>query len=91
MFGKILLELSTYSKCGSNNGPLELLSSLVPFLGNIFLLSLLVLPSIKDSPGNFSRVTLQQMSLVGSTRQEPKTNQRSKGFIFFFNFTIKVT
>merc|ERR1719481_1088688 len=57
---------------GSNDGSLELLGPLVPFLGNILLESLLVLPSVEDSPGDLTRITLQKMSLVGSSRQEPE-------------------
>merc|ERR1719422_807065 len=57
---------------GSNNGSLELLGSLVPFLGNILLETLLVLPSVEDGPGDLTRITLQKMGLVGSSRQEPE-------------------
>merc|ERR1719481_2280191 len=57
---------------GSDYGSLELLGSLVPFLGNILLESLLVLPSVEDSPGDLTRITLQKMSLMGSSGQEPE-------------------
>merc|ERR1719186_149000 len=54
-------------KSGSNNSPLELLG---PFLLDIFLESLLVFPTVQHSPGDFTRVPLEQVSLVGPALQE---------------------
>ena len=79
---------------GSDYGSLELLGPLVPFLGNILLETLLVLPSVEDSPGDLTRITLQKMSLVGSSRQEPGKVLRLLSFLhtivystssFYFN------
>ena len=66
---------------GSDYGSLELLGPLVPFLGNILLQTLLVLPSVEDSPGDLTRITLQKMSLVGSSRQEPGKMSRLLSFL----------
>ena len=60
-----------YLKGGADNGPLELLSPLVPFLGHILLLSLLVLPPVEHGPANLTGVALQKVSLVGAAGQEP--------------------
>merc|ERR1719147_63637 len=57
---------------GSDDGSLELLGPLVPFLGDILLETLLVLPPVEDSPGNLTGITLQKMSPVGSTGQKPE-------------------
>ena len=60
-----------YLKGGANNGSLELLSPLVPLLGDILLLSLLVLPPVEHGPGDLTGVALQKVSLVGAAGQEP--------------------
>merc|ERR1719481_705984 len=51
---------------------LELLGPLVPFLGDILLETLLVLPPVEHGPGNLTGITLQKMSLVGSAGQKPE-------------------
>ena len=63
-----------YLKGGANNGPLELLGPLVPLLGDILLLSLLVLPPVENGPGDLTGVALQKVSLVGAAGQEPGEN-----------------
>ena len=60
-----------YLKGGANNGSLELLSPLVPLLGDILLLALLVLPPVEHGPGDLTGVALQKVSLVGAAGQEP--------------------
>merc|ERR1719147_195933 len=57
---------------GSDDGSLELLGPLVPFLGNILLKTLLVLPPVEHSRGYLTGITLQKMSLVGSAGQKPE-------------------
>merc|ERR1719296_226456 len=44
---------------GSNNGALELLSSLAAFLGSVFFQTLLVLTPIENSPSTFPGVPLE--------------------------------
>ena len=61
-----------YLKGGANDGSLELLSPLVPLLGDILLLSLLVLPPVEHGPGDLTGVALQKVSLVGARGQEPE-------------------
>ena len=61
-----------YLEGGANNGPLELLGPLVPLLGDILLLTLLVLPPVEHSPGDLTGVALQKVSLVGAAGQEPE-------------------
>ena len=56
---------------GANHGTLELLGPLVPFLGDILLSALLVLPSVQHSPGGVARISLQDMGLVSPATQEP--------------------
>merc|ERR1719481_1314852 len=51
---------------------LGLLVSLVPFLGDILLETLLVLPPVEHGPGYLTGITLQKMSLVGSAGQKPE-------------------
>merc|ERR1719330_2246120 len=57
-------------KGGANNSSLELLGPLVPLLGDILLLTLLVLPPVEHGPGNLTGVALQKVSLVGARGQE---------------------
>merc|ERR1719330_1195505 len=57
-------------KGGADNGPLKLLSPLVPLLGHILLLSLLVLPPVEHGPAYLTGVALQKVSLVGAAGQE---------------------
>merc|ERR1719481_2359960 len=57
---------------GSDDGSLELLGPLVPFLGDILLKTLLVLPPVEHGPGHLTGITLQKMSLVGSAGRKPE-------------------
>merc|ERR1719430_1157198 len=51
----------------SNNSPLELLGSLVPFLGSFLLQPLLVLPAVQHGPGHLTRVPFQHVGFVSSS------------------------
>ena len=68
--------MTAYLEGGTHNGSLELLGPLVPLLGDILLLSLLVLPPVEHSPGHLTRVPLQDVSLVGSARQKPTEQEK---------------
>ena len=68
--------MPAYLEGGTHNGSLELLGPLLPRLGDILLLSLLVLPPVEHSPGHLTRVPLQDVSLVGSARQKPTEQEK---------------
>ncbi len=53
-------------KCGTDDGPLELLRPLRTLLGGLLFNALLVLPSVEHSPGHLSGVPLEKMGLVAS-------------------------
>merc|ERR1719239_1371990 len=54
----------------SNNCTLELLGAASPLLGHILLKTLLVLPAVKNGPGDLPGVPLQHVRLVGAGGQE---------------------
>ena len=69
-------------KCSSNNGPLELLSSLGTFFGDIGFNTLIVFPSVENRPCHFSWISFEKMSTMTSTIQKFKhlNTNKSPGF-----------
>ena len=69
-------------KCSSNNGPLELLSPLGTFFGDIGFNTLIVFPSVENRPCHFSWISFEKMSTMTSTIQKFKhlNTNKSPGF-----------
>ena len=75
-------------KCSSNNGPLELLSSLGTFFGDIGFNTLIVFPSVENRPCHFSWISFEKMSTMTSTIQKFKhLNTNKKSWVLLTNFS----
>jgi len=57
-------------ECSSDNSSLELLSPLGTFLSGLLFNTLLVLASVKHSPGHFTRISLEKVGFHGAAIQK---------------------
>ena len=75
-------------KCSSNNGPLELLSPLGTFFGDIGFNTLIVFPSVENRPCHFSWISFEKMSTMTSTIQKFKHLNTNKSPGIYWRISV---